>query len=140
MKEIKDASYYNKSLKNIVAQIGVMQKRQEDYKRYKSTPVNLPRYRCRCIPHLDCSFCNNERHLSYSDALDVWNIDQLSLGLQVPQCHICSQFETEDNSLFAYSWLEKNGEFKFIYRCLKGHDHDHGMTLIDIHTGLEVYL
>jgi hypothetical protein len=77
--------------------------------------------------------------LTYPEALKSYGVDSLPLGLQIPQCHICSRFETEDNPLFAYSYLEGNG-FKFIYRCLKGHDHDHGMTLIDLQTGLEVHL
>jgi hypothetical protein len=113
----------------------------EDMQRHydENEPVNLPRYKCRCIPYLDCPFCNNKRHLSYSEALQIWNTSDLPLGLQIPQCHICSRFETEDNPLFAYSYLEGNG-FKFIYRCLKGHYHDHGMILIDLQTGLEVHL
>jgi hypothetical protein len=109
----------------------------EDMEKHYETEVNLPRYKCRCMPYLDCPFCNNKRHLSYSDALKVWNVKHLSLDLQIPQCHICSRFETEDNPLFAYSYLEN--EFKFIYRCSRGHSHDHGMIFLDVYTGLEVH-
>lgn len=112
----------------------------EDYIRYKNTPVNLPRYRCRCMHILNCPFCDNKRSLSYNDALELWNVDTLPLGLQIKQCHICTRFDTEDNPLFAYSYLERNEEFKFIYRCVRGHSYDHGMVLRNVQTNLEVYL
>jgi hypothetical protein len=104
--------------------------------------VNLPHYQCRCNPQLKyfCPICLGRGWLTYNEALKSYGIDSLPLGLQLPQCHICTRFETEDNPLFAYSYLERNNEFKFIYRCQNGHPHDHGMTVLDILTGLEVYL
>lgn len=107
----------------------------------KSSQINLPRYKCCCIPHLYCPFCKNKRSLSYGRAIKVWKTSHLSLDLQIPQCHICTRFETNDNPLFAYSYLEgEDGDYKFIYRCLKGHGHDFGMSFLDIQTNLEICL
>jgi hypothetical protein len=72
--------------------------------------------------------------------MEVWGIAELPLALQIPQCHICSRFESDDNPLFAYAILQRNDDYKFIYRCLKGHYHDHGMIVVDLKTGLEVHL
>lgn len=112
----------------------------EDIERYYGQCVNLPRYKCRCsnFPRHNCQYCGGSGSLSYNEAMRVYD-NCLPLGLQIPQCHICTRFDAENNPLFAYSYLESNGEFKFIYRCEKGHDHDHGMIFVDLHTGLGVY-
>lgn len=114
----------------------------EDIEKHYNTSVNLPRYRCRCDSRLKyfCPICLGKGWLTYNEALKSYNIDSLPMDLQIPQCHICTKFDTDDNPLFAYSYFERNGEFKFIYRCQNGHSHDHGMILIDLHTNLEVYL
>lgn len=56
---------------------------------------------------------------------------------QLPQCHICTRFDTSDNPLFAYAILDSG---KFIYRCLKSHGHDQGMEFIDVQTGVTIYV
>lgn len=111
-------------------------------------PVNLPIYRClmcygekifRYPFFYMCPQCNGNGYLTYNEALKIYG-KPLALGAQVPQCHICSRFETEDNPLFAYSFFENENGFRFIYRCRQNHAHDIGSTFIDLHTGLEVYL
>ncbi len=73
--------------------------------------------------------------MSYQDAIKIYG--ELPLGLQVPQCHICTKFETDDNPLFAYSYLEREGGFRFIYRCINGHGYDNGKVFVDIQTNLK---
>jgi hypothetical protein len=99
----------------------------EDYIRHKETPVNLPLYGIEW-----------RERLTYQEFLEKYNVKPL-LSHQIPQCHICTRFETDDNPLFAYSYFEDENSYKFIYRCLKGHSHDHGMVFLDVQTGLEVY-
>jgi hypothetical protein len=106
--------------------------------------INLPRYRCKCQGHSHplylCPHCvGSLGTISYKKSLEIWGFPP-TLSMQIPQCHICSRFQTDDNPIFAYSYLEKNNEYKFIYRCKKGHGHDRGITLIDLHTNLEVHL
>ncbi len=99
--------------------------------------INLPRYKCKCLKQFPCSYCKGKGLLSYSDAIAVWNIlPPFPLGLQVPQCHICSAFETEHNLLFPYSIYENDNGHKFIYRCEMGHGHDSSMAFVDIQTGM----
>jgi hypothetical protein len=93
----------------------------------KETLVNLPLY----------GIAWQDR-LTYKQFIKKYNAKPL-LSHCLPQCHICTRFETESNPLFAYSYLERNGDYKFIYRCENGHGHDHGMLFLDVHTGLEVY-
>lgn len=116
----------------------------EDANRHYNTPVNLPRYKCytcRSYPYLSpvCQTCNGKGWLCYNEALRIYSRN-LSLSDQLPQCHICTRFETDKNPLFAYSIFENENTFKFIYRCKNGHEHDHGMVFVDIHTGLEIKL
>lgn len=78
--------------------------------------------------------------MTLNEAFEMCN-DMPPLGLQIPQCHICAKFHTEENQLFAYSYLVvESGDYKFIYRCLDGHSHDYGMSFLDVKTGLEVNL
>jgi hypothetical protein len=100
----------------------------EDYFRELETPVNLPLYG---IEWRD--------KLSYQQFLEKYNGKPL-LSHQLPQCHICTRFHTDENPLFAYSILESENDHRLIYRCQKGHSHDHGMTFADIQTGLTVYV
>jgi len=102
--------------------------------------INLPRYICYCQHAwgiLPCKICHGRGWIDYFKATKTRK-GLISLGEQVPQCHVCTRFETEDNPLFAYSYLQKGIESRFIYRCKNGHIHDHGMSYIDILTGLEV--
>ncbi len=120
---------------SIADHLATFTRKYKKYKRIKS--INLPRYRCNCYCKSNCSQCGGNGTLSYQDAEDLWGESPLPLGLEIPQCHICTKFETEDNELFAYSVFENEYGYKFIYRCVNGHGHDIGMKLVDVLTGLE---
>lgn len=98
--------------------------------------TNLPRYKCYCEGRYFCDLCHGNLWIDYFKAAKTRE-GLMTLGEQMPQCHICTKFETESNPLFAYSYhYEIDGKFRLIYRCRNGHSFDHGMSYRDIETNL----